>query len=96
MERLNRKMCGKSFRMLAINIKESKEDIRDFADGKGFTFALGMDLTGKTATRKYLARGIPLTFIIDSKGNVVRKALGQREWDNPLVVDLLNQMIHER
>ena len=75
---------------------ELPRDIRDFADGKGFTFDLGMDLTGKTATRKYLARGIPLTFIIDSKGNVVRKAWGQREWDNPLVVDLLNQMIHER
>lgn len=92
MERLNRKMKGKAFRMLAVNFDEPIEKIRQFTKGKGFTFEIVLD-PGGSIGEKYNAERLPLTYIIGPKGNIVRRAIGAREWDEALVVKMLEHMI---
>lgn len=92
MERLNRQMKGKAFRMLAVNFDEPIERIRKFIKGKGFTFDIVLD-PGGTIGEKYNAERLPLTYIIGRKGNIVRRAIGAREWDEALVVKMLEHMI---
>lgn len=92
MERLNRKMKGKAFRMLAINFDESIERIRNFIEGKGFTFEIVLD-PGGTIGEKYNAERLPLTYIIGRNGNIARRAIGAREWDEAMMVKMLEHMI---
>ncbi|MEE8435286.1 MAG: TlpA disulfide reductase family protein [bacterium] len=92
MERLKRKMKGKAFRMLAVNFDEPIERIRQFTKGKGFTFEIVLD-PGGSIGEKYNAERLPLTYIIGRKGNIVRRAIGAREWDKALVVKMLEHMI---
>ena len=68
------------FVMLAVNIGESREKVRSFAESNGYTFPILLDEDQKVA-RKYGIRGIPATYLIDEQGNMVNKVVGAREWD---------------
>jgi thiol-disulfide isomerase/thioredoxin len=43
----------------------------------------------------FYARGIPATFILDAEGRIVVQELGAAGWDDPSVVDFLEQLAGE-
>ncbi|MFC1571629.1 TlpA disulfide reductase family protein [Candidatus Margulisiibacteriota bacterium] len=65
--------------LLAVDIRENKDDVKAFADKNGYTFPILLDQTGSVA-RQYGVRGIPATFILDENGKVVKSVVGAREW----------------
>jgi peroxiredoxin len=92
MDRLNRRLGGRAFRMLAINQGESLEEIQRFAQGRGFTFELVLDPDG-TVGGNYGANRLPITYIIDHRGMVIRRAIGPRAWDSAEAMDFFGELI---
>lgn len=67
------------FEMLAVNIREDKVRVNTFVRQNNYTFPVLLDTNGAVAT-KYRVRGIPTTFIINEKGQIIDKIVGAREW----------------
>ncbi len=80
--------------ILAISFKEPGDLVRDFQKEFKLSFPVLLDPDGKAA-EKYNFRGHPVTFLIDRKGLLVGKVIGERDWSNAeakaLVGNLLNK-----
>ncbi len=60
---------GKDAHILAVNLKEDPELVRDFLQKNNYTFTVPMDTNGEVATA-YRVRGIPHFVLIDAQGKV--------------------------
>jgi thiol-disulfide isomerase/thioredoxin len=94
MERLHRKFKDEGFEILAVDLQESKDQVRRFADELDLTFTILLDKTG-TVGAQYGARSIPTTYLIDREGNIFARAIGAREWDTPQMIDLFRRILRE-
>lgn len=78
--------------ILAASFQEPEDLVRDFQKEFKLSFPVLFDPEGKVAA-KYEFRGHPVTFLIDRKGFLVGKVLGERDWSGAeakvLVTDLL-------
>lgn len=81
MEKLHRGLKGEGLEIMAINIRESKKEVRKFFDELGLTFTVLLDRDGKVS-EEYGAWSIPLSYFINRKGEFVGKVMGSREWDS--------------
>lgn len=68
------------FIILAVNVGEPHATVKKFAETHNYTFPILIDDGAKTSL-KYRAYGIPLTYIIDQKGEIIARISGAREWD---------------
>jgi peroxiredoxin len=91
MEKLHRKLAGKNFAMLAVNVKESASRVKSFFDKNKLTFTALLDTTGEAGT-EFGLRVIPTTFILDKSGNIIGRIAGPREWDSQNSVALFERL----
>lgn len=94
MDRLNRKMADKPFIILAINLRETPAQVAQFAKKLPMSFSYVLDPQGKIST-DYGVNGIPLTYIISPKGDVLARAIGPREWDGEDAMDFFAHLMEE-
>ncbi len=73
---------------LGINIQDRKEDALDYMREFDITYPNGPDPTGEIAI-DYGVSGLPVTFFIDRKGEVVRR------WVGAIETSVLNSSIEE-
>jgi thiol-disulfide isomerase/thioredoxin len=92
MDRLSRKLAGKPFKLLAVNQAEEREQVEKFAREHRFSFDLVLDPIGEVGS-SYGANRLPMTYIIDKRGFVVRRAIGPREWDNGAALLLFENLM---
>lgn len=59
--------------VLAVNLREPQDHVRDFADKAGMNFPILLDLSGEVANT-YKVQAIPTTFVVD-KGGVIRSKI---------------------
>ena len=82
----------KGLAALAISFKEPEGLVKDFQKEFKLSFPVLFDTEGKVS-ENYEFRGHPATFLIDRKGFLVGKVIGERNWSSPearaLVADLL-------
>ncbi len=81
MEKLHKRYRDEDFVMVAINLQEPKERVRQFFKDNKLTFKTLLDIEGIVGT-EFGIRSIPTTFILDKQGRIIGKALGPREWDS--------------
>jgi len=81
MEKLYREFKGQGLEVVAVNYRESEEEIRKFFDELGLTFTILLDKDGKVS-EEYGVWSLPLSYFVDRKGEFVGKAVGSREWDS--------------
>ena len=91
MERLHRKLSGKDFAMVAVNIKETASQVKNFFEEYNLTFTALMDTTGEVST-EFGLRAIPTTFILDKSGQILGRIAGPREWDSRKSVALFEHL----
>jgi len=77
---------GEGIGVIAINVGEDAETIEQFTETSLVTFPMPMDLESRVV-QAWPVRGLPTTFVVDSEGRLAYVATGEREWDDP---DLLN------
>ncbi|HLA39871.1 MAG TPA: TlpA disulfide reductase family protein [Candidatus Glassbacteria bacterium] len=92
MMRLQTKLAGKPFIILAVNMGETEKEIKDFLALVNADFTVPMDSDGKaiSAWKVFVA---PSTFLIDPKGNIRYALQGGAEWDAPEYVAKIAELL---
>ncbi|HEA64922.1 MAG TPA: TlpA family protein disulfide reductase [Candidatus Aminicenantes bacterium] len=94
MEKLWQRFKEKAFVILAVDLREGKEEVNSFMKDYGLTFSVLLDSKGEVGSM-YAVRAIPTTFLIDSEGRIVGAALGARDWANEDALDLIEHLLLE-
>ena len=81
--------------MVAINVRESKPEVRRFFDELGLTFISLLDKDGKVS-EEYGAWAIPLSCFINRKGEFFGKVNGSRKWDSQEAKAFFRNLLQER
>lgn len=68
--------------ILGVSIDEDDEQYKRFVDRRHVDFTTVRD-PGQTAAKLYHTEGWPETYIIDRKGIIRRKLVGDPDWSNP-------------
>ena len=66
---------GKKFKIIAVNLDTNKDDARVFLDQVPAKFDIAYDPDGTTA-QAYKLKGMPTSFLIDSKGRIAAEKVG--------------------
>ena len=82
MERLHQAYRERGLAMLAVNVKESKAQVKAFMEELRLTFPAVLDRDGAVAV-SFAVRSLPVTYLVDRDGKILWKALGDRRWDGP-------------
>jgi peroxiredoxin len=77
--------------MLAINVGEDSDTIFNFTADYPVTFPLLLDKTGEII-RQYPVIGLPTSFIINPKGQMVYRVIGTREWADPVLLGKIRKL----
>ena len=75
MPAMNALADNESLRILAVNVGESAEATRDWADALGLEYAVLPDPSATTA-RRYKIRGLPTGFLTNAGGRILRVYFG--------------------
>ena len=92
MQRLHEKLGDAGFDLLAVSVDSSEADVRAFRDRLGLTFPILLDPERKSSTQ-YQTYRYPESFLIDRNGVVVERYVGPRDWDEPLYVDRIRDLL---
>jgi peroxiredoxin len=92
MEKLHRKLSGKNFAMVTVNIKESASQVKKFFEKYKLTFTALLDITGEVSN-DFGVGAIPTTFILDKRGRILGRVTGPREWDSRESVAMFEQLV---
>ena len=94
MNRLIKKMRGKPFKIVTINMAESPEQVRQFLQEVPVDFPVLMDSDGSTLSR-WKVFTAPANFILDQRGKIIFTLYGAIEWDSDEMVSQLNALTEE-
>jgi len=94
LDRLQEKLGGPDFQVLALSIDEAPPSvIRKFYKGLGIeSLFVFHDPTGEVFTRLNLT-GIPATLLLDREGRGIGYVVGPVEWDKPEIVGEIRSFI---
>ncbi len=89
LERLHGRLDPGRFAVIGVSIDNDAEIAQEFLLDRGVTFKNYLDLGGASAGRVLGIRVYPDTFIISREGVLLRKVVGEREWDASGLVEAL-------
>lgn len=95
LERLQKKLGGKDFTVLAIAISDSTDAVTRFLGGRSPVFDILMDYDGKVSA-SFRARGVPVTYLLDRQGRLLAGKTGPQHWDSPAMETLVRQAIEKK
>lgn len=76
----HREYKDKGVAILAVNLREPRDHVREFADKAGMDFPVLLDVSGKTAN-DYEVQVIPTTFVVDKSGVIRSRIVGMTTKD---------------
>lgn len=93
MESLYKELGPKGLRIIAISVDEGNTaDVQKFVAQYGLTFDVLQDQSGDIQ-RVFQTTGVPESFLLDRKGIIVKKVIGEHPWSSKsnqrIVADLL-------
>lgn len=93
MEKLYQKFKDTDFEILAVSIDEGGHDmVAEFVRQHKLTFPVLMDSKGLIKIL-YGLTGVPESFVIDKKGILVKKIIGQANWAAPEAVRFFQELV---
>ncbi|HUW49772.1 MAG TPA: TlpA disulfide reductase family protein [Sulfuricella sp.] len=92
MGRLEQKLKGKPFTILAVNMGETDKEVKDFLTKVKTDFTILMDKDGK-ALADWKVFVAPSTFLVDPKGVIRYTLQGGAEWDAPEYVAKITELL---
>ena len=90
--RLKNKLASENFKIIAVNIGESKEDILKFKDKIKFDFPALLDLDGKIVI-DWNVYAYPTSFIVNKNNKIHYGYIGSLEWDDIEIVDIIKGLL---
>jgi hypothetical protein len=95
MERLHRQLGSQGLVVVAVNVKESGQQVAGFMRKYGLTFPALLDLDGRVSSA-YRVWGLPVTYLIDGRGQIIGMRSGSRDWAAREVVDVFRGLLGDR
>jgi peroxiredoxin len=95
MDRLYREFKGKGFEILAVNVKDKRQDALAFAQKLKVTYPIVLDPAGEVGLL-YGAWGMPASYLIDRKGNVLARLWGPADWYSPAARNLIKTLLEQK
>jgi len=91
LEKLYQKTKNENVIVLAVNVGEDIDTVSFFMNSlePAPTFSVLFD-TDSIATEHWKVRGLPTTYVVNSEGHIIYKAIGGREFDHP---DILAKVV---
>lgn len=91
MNKLIKKMQGKPFKIVTINMAEPKSAVEQFIQEVPVDFPVLMDTKGATIG-EWKVFAAPANFILDKKGNIIFTLYGAIDWDSDEMVKKLSAL----
>jgi peroxiredoxin len=85
---------GEGISVIAINVGEDADTIRQFTERVAVSFPLPMDQESRVV-QAWPVRGLPTTFVVDPLGRLAFVATGEREWDDAALLDEVRALLKE-
>jgi peroxiredoxin len=82
------------FVILAVDIAEKKEVVRNYLSKAKLPFPVLLDTDGKVAAR-YGIRAHPAHFLLDGEGKMIAGAMGARNWASDEARNLIRIMVEQ-
>jgi len=97
LERLRQKLGDKGLEVIAVDVGEDVETVFAFTGqlDPAPTFPMLLDKNSAVA-QHWKVRGLPTTFVVDTDGRVIYRAVGGREFDHEAVVKQLRPHLPAR
>ena len=95
MERLYQEFKNRDFVILAVNVKDRKQDALNFLKELKITYPAAFDPDGQVGLL-YGAWGLPTTYLIGPKGEGLARAWGPADWYSPDARNLISQILAEK
>lgn len=92
LSRLVDKMKGKPFEVVAVNIGEDPETIREFVRSIPVNFQILLDQQGN-AVRDWQVYAYPSNYLLDKQGMIRFAYRGALEWDAPEIVSTIETLL---
>jgi thiol-disulfide isomerase/thioredoxin len=81
LQRLADRLAAEKFALLTVNFGEEETRIRPFIDKLGVHFPVLLD-RDMSATKAWVDKGLPTTYVIDGQQRIRYRVLGDFEWDS--------------
>jgi peroxiredoxin len=94
MDQLSQVLRERPLVIWAVAMKQDRDQVVPFMDKHQFQFTALLDRDGAVSGR-YKLRGLPTTYLIDCRGNMVGWSLGPQEWTSDAVRTLLTALLND-
>jgi len=84
-------MRNENMIMIAINVGEAESAVRNFSNRLKLDFPVLLD-DSASIMHRWPSRGLPTTFVINPEGKIYYRAIGEREWDSPEILQMLRAL----
>jgi thiol-disulfide isomerase/thioredoxin len=78
------------FEVIAVNVGEDPDTVFSFAGSPDFPVIFDRN---SQAMATWPVKGLPTTFLVDRQGRLAMKAVGGREFDDPVIVSLIKSLL---
>ena len=95
MEVLHQRFNNHWLDIIAVNLMEDTNTVRQYIQRHGYTFRVMLDNSG-TVGSNYDIRGIPTTFVIDRQGLIVGVVSGAIDWSSPQMIAGIEALLNSR
>jgi peroxiredoxin len=92
MEKLYQEYKQKNFVVLAVAVKDRKQDAVDFVKELKLTYPIALDPNAQVGN-VYGAWGLPATYLIGPKGEGLARGWGPADWYNQPVRKLIQDLV---
>jgi len=92
MEKLYKEYKEKNFVVLAVAVKDRKQDTIDFVKDLKITYPIALDPEAQVGSL-YGAWGLPATYLIGPKGEGLARGWGPAEWYGPAARKLIKDLV---
>lgn len=86
-------MADRPFTILAVNVNDSPSTLRQYVKAETLEFAVLTDTRSPAAFRSWGVKVFPTTYLLDTQGNIVYRAVGPLEWDDDEVVQIIESLL---
>ena len=94
LERLRQRLADMGLAVLAVDVGEDADTVFAFTGqldpAPAFPMLLDRD---SAAMQRWQVKGLPTTFVVDTQGRVIYRAVGGREFDHDAIVDQLRALV---
>lgn len=89
LERLSKMLDPNRFAVIGLSQDDDSRVVREFLSQNGITFPNYLDPGLKVIKRTLGIKAYPETFIVSPDGKLIRRVMGEQEWDSPGMIQVL-------